>query len=326
MAEGNVYPSEEDFSYFCFDCRNTAEESEKDFFYVRAMGPCYTCSYCGDVFEAGFKREKVNSTGTASLRCKVCGKTFPRSDKLLHHSYQHSHQWPYRCSFCQKGFAVRSDFERHKRQRATVRKICCNKCSNYFQGKLCFNMRSDAYCEKCSDGSSQVEIARVRWQKVRCIPLKKTLLTSVLIAEIQQKKQKRISLLLVLWDLAIHAHSVVPCLKLDSREKMKSTDTPLHRCGICAKAFHIQANCCFIPLSIPMNGRIDIRSASKVLLYVHVWKVMIDNAISYVKYTAVNVFNCFRGKICLNILYLPTIDLFCEKCSNGPSLVDYVTS
>ncbi|GFS66744.1 hypothetical protein TNIN_170521 [Trichonephila inaurata madagascariensis] len=81
------------------------------------------------------------------------------------------------------------------------------------------------------------KIARVQWQKVRCIPLTKTLLTSVLIAEIQQKKQKRISFLLVFWDLAIHAHSVVPCLKLDSREKMKSTDTPLHRCGICAKAF-----------------------------------------------------------------------------------------
>ncbi|GFT78773.1 hypothetical protein TNCV_1384641 [Trichonephila clavipes] len=71
MAEGNAYPSEEDFSYFCFDCRNKAKETDKDFFYVGALGPCYTCSYCGHVFEAGFKREKVNSITTASLRCKA---------------------------------------------------------------------------------------------------------------------------------------------------------------------------------------------------------------------------------------------------------------
>ncbi|GFU75408.1 hypothetical protein TNCV_2861241 [Trichonephila clavipes] len=70
MAEGNVYPSEEDFSYFCFDFRNEAKETDKRNPYVGAMGPCYTCSYCGYVFEAGFKTEKVNSIGTASLCCK----------------------------------------------------------------------------------------------------------------------------------------------------------------------------------------------------------------------------------------------------------------
>ncbi|GFY35703.1 hypothetical protein TNCV_2619951 [Trichonephila clavipes] len=61
MAESNAHPSEEDLSYFCFDCRNTAEESETVFFFVASLGPCYTCIQCGDVFEAGFKREKVNS-------------------------------------------------------------------------------------------------------------------------------------------------------------------------------------------------------------------------------------------------------------------------
>ncbi|GFY35688.1 hypothetical protein TNCV_2619801 [Trichonephila clavipes] len=157
MAEGNVYLSEEDFSYFCFDCRNKAKETDKDFFYVGALGPCYTCSDCGHVFEAGFKREKGNSITTASLRCKVCGKTFERRDQLIPHSYEHSDAWPYRCSFCQKGFAFHSKFERHERAHRTVRKICCRKCSIYFQGKICFDMRFDAYCEKCSDGSSLVE-------------------------------------------------------------------------------------------------------------------------------------------------------------------------
>ncbi|GFU75424.1 uncharacterized protein TNCV_2861401 [Trichonephila clavipes] len=76
MAEGNVYPSEEDFSYFCFDFRNEAKETDKRNPYVGAMGPCFTCSYCGYVFEAVFKSEKVNSIGTASLcfngdRCRA---------------------------------------------------------------------------------------------------------------------------------------------------------------------------------------------------------------------------------------------------------------
>ncbi|GFY66649.1 hypothetical protein TNIN_209121 [Trichonephila inaurata madagascariensis] len=125
--------------------------------FVVSPGSCYTCTQCGVAFEAGYQREQIISSDNTSHRCKVCGKTFRRSDHLLHHSYQHSHQWPYRCSFCQKGFAQHLHFERHKRQRNIVRNIRCKKCSNYFQGKICFIMRLDAYCEKCSDGSSPVE-------------------------------------------------------------------------------------------------------------------------------------------------------------------------
>ncbi|GFU75410.1 uncharacterized protein TNCV_2861261 [Trichonephila clavipes] len=47
--------------------QNKAKETDKDFFYVGALGPCYTCSYCGHVFGAGFKREKENSITIASL-------------------------------------------------------------------------------------------------------------------------------------------------------------------------------------------------------------------------------------------------------------------
>ncbi|GFY35684.1 hypothetical protein TNCV_2619761 [Trichonephila clavipes] len=62
---------------------NTAEESEKVYFFAVALRPCYECIQFGDLFEVGFTTEKVNSIGTASLRSKVCGKTFRRSDLSL---------------------------------------------------------------------------------------------------------------------------------------------------------------------------------------------------------------------------------------------------
>ncbi|GFY45298.1 hypothetical protein TNIN_149251 [Trichonephila inaurata madagascariensis] len=99
-------------------------------------GSCYTCTQCGVVFEAGYKREQIISSNNTSHRCKECGKTFRRSDHLLNHSYKHSHQWPHRCSFCQKGFAQRSDFERHKRQRNIVRNICCKNVQIIFKEKF----------------------------------------------------------------------------------------------------------------------------------------------------------------------------------------------
>ncbi|GFY78113.1 hypothetical protein TNIN_368591 [Trichonephila inaurata madagascariensis] len=62
-------------SYFCFDCRNTAKETEKDFFFVGALGPCYTCTWYITVFEAGFKRKELNQSSrlfivvVSALRC-----------------------------------------------------------------------------------------------------------------------------------------------------------------------------------------------------------------------------------------------------------------
>ncbi|GFT78781.1 hypothetical protein TNCV_1384681 [Trichonephila clavipes] len=152
-----INSSEEGFSYICNSCKKKNKEIVEKIVFAVSPGLCYTCTQCGVVFQAGFKRKKVNSITTESHRCKVCGKTFRRPNQLIHHSYEHSDAWPYRCSFCQKGFAIRSNLVKHERQRSTVRKICCNKCTKYFQGKICFNMLFDAYCEKCSDGSSLVE-------------------------------------------------------------------------------------------------------------------------------------------------------------------------
>ncbi|GFY24354.1 hypothetical protein TNCV_1014031 [Trichonephila clavipes] len=156
MAEGNTYPAEEDFSYFCFPCRNITDETEKQFLLVGALRVCYPCALCGKEFEAGFKREKKCSSNTPPYRCDVCGKTFRTSTVLLHHSYKHSGQWPHHCFFCQKGFAVRSLLENHERVRNTIRAIHCKKCLKLFRGNICYKMLSDACCEKCSYGTIPV--------------------------------------------------------------------------------------------------------------------------------------------------------------------------
>ncbi|GFT78783.1 hypothetical protein TNCV_1384691 [Trichonephila clavipes] len=149
-----IKSNEEDFSPICTSCKKKNKEIVEKIVFAASPGSCYTCTQCGVVFEAGYKSEQIISSDNKSHRCKECGKTFRRTDQLLHHSYKHSDAWPHRCYFCRKGFAVRCLLEEHQRQRSIVRKICCNKCSNYFQAKICFNMRFVAYCEKCSNGSS----------------------------------------------------------------------------------------------------------------------------------------------------------------------------
>ncbi|GFW17925.1 hypothetical protein TNCV_2231061 [Trichonephila clavipes] len=55
------YNCEEEFSYFCFPCRNETEETENSFLYVGALDACYTCTRYGETFDAAFNREKMKS-------------------------------------------------------------------------------------------------------------------------------------------------------------------------------------------------------------------------------------------------------------------------
>ncbi|GFU66514.1 hypothetical protein TNCV_639481 [Trichonephila clavipes] len=162
MAEDNAHPSEEEFSYFCFDCRNTTEETEKEFLYAGVLGACYTCTQCGEEFEAGFKTEKMNSGDTLPHSCDICGRTLRNSQpNFLYHSYKHSNKWPHRCPFFQKGFAILCFFEEYMRIRDNVRAICCIKYLNHFRGKICFKLlrsrTTHLYFQKCVDGPTPVE-------------------------------------------------------------------------------------------------------------------------------------------------------------------------
>ncbi|GFU75409.1 hypothetical protein TNCV_2861251 [Trichonephila clavipes] len=116
-----INSNEEGFSSICTSCKKKNKEIVEKIVFAVSPGSCYTCTQCGVVFEAGYNSEQIISSDNKSHSCKECGKTFLRSKQLIHHSYEHSDDWPHRCSFCQKGFAFHSEFETHERQRSTVR-------------------------------------------------------------------------------------------------------------------------------------------------------------------------------------------------------------
>ncbi|GFR25016.1 hypothetical protein TNCT_607221 [Trichonephila clavata] len=119
---------------------------------------CYTCTKCGDEFETGYQRGKMKAGNMPSHLSKVCGEMFPERYQLRDHSHEHSDTWPYRCSFCWKGF-LSFHVGKHLKQLNTIRKISCHKCLETFKGKICYNMLStkNSHCENCSSRPSPIE-------------------------------------------------------------------------------------------------------------------------------------------------------------------------
>ncbi|GFQ71027.1 hypothetical protein TNCT_631461 [Trichonephila clavata] len=109
---------------------------------------------------------KRSSANAPSYQCGVCGETYRDSTELSYHSYSHSEEWPHRCSYCNKGFAISSRFETHKRERNIIRNTYCRKCLKSFQGKCCpgilGQLEGRIFCESCSlvCGSSPIEYIR----------------------------------------------------------------------------------------------------------------------------------------------------------------------
>ncbi|GFY53459.1 hypothetical protein TNIN_241461 [Trichonephila inaurata madagascariensis] len=104
---------------------------------------------------------KKSSINTPAYRCSVCKRTFRDSTELLYHSYYHSQEWPHRCPFCNKGFAIPSYLEMHKRDRNIIRETYCRNCLRAFQGKWCHGMLDQlaglVCCESCSTSLSPIE-------------------------------------------------------------------------------------------------------------------------------------------------------------------------
>ncbi|GFW54566.1 hypothetical protein TNCV_5109401 [Trichonephila clavipes] len=162
MAEGGIYPVKEHYSYFCCHCARL-QNKEIELTYVVSLEMWYNCTACGARFQTGYAgaEKKRKSAHTNVYPCEVCGEIFQKKFRLLYHSYKHSDEWPHRCSFCNRGFAIISDQEYHLKQRAKIREISCRKCLKHFQGKYCpgalTSLEGRIYCENCSTESSPIE-------------------------------------------------------------------------------------------------------------------------------------------------------------------------
>ncbi|GFY67002.1 hypothetical protein TNIN_307201 [Trichonephila inaurata madagascariensis] len=161
MAESNVHPIEEDCCYYCLSCKVRLYNKEIVITYIYSPEKYLECTKCGEFFKSVFMVTQKSSADTPSHRCGNCSLTFGNSTQLLYHSYNHSKDWPHRCPFCNRGFAIASYLEEHNRERNIIRKTYCRKCLKWFQGKCCpgilRQLEGHIYCESCSPGSSPIE-------------------------------------------------------------------------------------------------------------------------------------------------------------------------
>ncbi|GFU02914.1 hypothetical protein TNCV_3753391 [Trichonephila clavipes] len=84
-----------------------------------------------------------------SYFCEEWDMTFGNSTTLLYRYYVHSDNRPFRCEFCNKGFAERSDLQRHTRSRDVVLEIRCSKCLKNFRVKM-YPGSPQVQCENAS--------------------------------------------------------------------------------------------------------------------------------------------------------------------------------
>ncbi|CAG0920729.1 unnamed protein product [Notodromas monacha] len=85
-----------------------------------------TCRFCGETFNKySILRSHIrmqHPTFASSLApssnippCKYCGRKFSSEQKLRDHTTAHSGKYRYQCDMCDKGFAVVTDLQRHRR-------------------------------------------------------------------------------------------------------------------------------------------------------------------------------------------------------------------
>ncbi|GFQ71029.1 hypothetical protein TNCT_464011 [Trichonephila clavata] len=158
MAEGNINPVKEEFSYVCPPCKRGFNSTEISFFPVSSGKSKLICIKCGNTFTSGFKT--VFAEAFFPYCCDYCDRRFRTSTEVLAHSFEHSGEWPFRCFSCQRGFATDSSLEIH----LITENVQCIKCREIFWGSFCSDCPpellreiDELMCKKCSPGSRNIE-------------------------------------------------------------------------------------------------------------------------------------------------------------------------
>ncbi|GFY61404.1 hypothetical protein TNIN_105781 [Trichonephila inaurata madagascariensis] len=153
MEAANVNPTEEEFYYFCYQCRLEFQITWLSFISISSDEREFTCVNCKREVVAVFKVEKSDFDDCYPYPCEVCDVRFRTLTQLLHHSYLHSDALPFKCDFCQGVFPKSSLFNRHR----VPKTLQCNKCSKSVLGEFCparvFDEKNEFICKKCSIGS-----------------------------------------------------------------------------------------------------------------------------------------------------------------------------
>ncbi|GFR25882.1 hypothetical protein TNCT_422371 [Trichonephila clavata] len=127
MAESKDNPTEEEFYYSCYRCRNECKSRRLTFFSISSQ------------------ETEFNLLNEVS-----------RFDSTVVPFLSSLDAWPFKCPLCPKGFPKNYEYKIH----FTSRTIKCSKCSEAFLGEFCsarlFRENDELNCEKCSIGSKSV--------------------------------------------------------------------------------------------------------------------------------------------------------------------------
>ncbi|KAH8232383.1 hypothetical protein KR032_005327, partial [Drosophila birchii] len=117
------------------------------------------CEHCGRHFScpSNFKVHLLRHTGLKSFACTECPQKFYTAHLLRRHQDMHSGELPYPCRFCELSFANTSVRTRHERVHHTnIRPFKCTECDKSFamSGKLREHMLTHTgerafHCEPC---------------------------------------------------------------------------------------------------------------------------------------------------------------------------------
>lgn len=173
MADKHTASKQEknDNRYACDICSKTYKTKRGIEFHILSIhcpsSKKFKCEICGyaTVSQKELKRHQMKiHFKQRNFMCSECGKIFLLKSQLILHSYQHSGEKPFSCSFqaCSKRFRVQSQIYEHMRMHTKEKPYCCTieNCDRRFSYKIDLKRHkfsahgiytNEYHCEICAE-------------------------------------------------------------------------------------------------------------------------------------------------------------------------------